>query len=76
MKPAFKIYANSTDITENVRDRLMEMVVTDESGIKSDELRLTLDDRRQTNGAVAALPQIGTSLRGGTYCKDVPIGWF
>ena len=63
MKPAFKIYANSTDITENVRDRLMEMVVTDESGIKSDELRLTLDDRRQTNGAVAALPQIGTSLR-------------
>lgn len=63
MKPAFKIYANSKDITENVRDRLMEMVVTDESRIKSDELRLTLDDRRQTNGAVAALPQIGTSLR-------------
>lgn len=48
--------ANSRDITDAVKDRLLELTITDEAGIKSDQLKLTLDDRRSKNGAVAALP--------------------
>lgn len=63
MRPAFRIYADSVEITEAVKDRLLEMVVIDEAGLQSDELRLTLDDRRRDDGAVAELPQIGTVLK-------------
>jgi len=62
MQPIFRIYANSQEITAAVRDRLIELVVTDEAGIQSDELTLTLDDRRREDGAIAELPRIGTVL--------------
>ena len=62
MQPVFRIYAGSKEITAAIHDRLIEMVVTDEAGIQSDELKLTLDDRRREDGAIAELPKIGTSL--------------
>jgi phage protein D len=61
MRPDFSIQAGSRDITAAVRDRLLELSITDEAGIKSDQLKLTLDDRRQ-NGAVASLPGMGMRL--------------
>lgn len=62
MQPVFRIYAGSNEITSAIRDRLIELVVTDEAGIQSDELKLTLDDRRREDGAIAELPRIGTVL--------------
>lgn len=62
MRPDFSIQAGSRDITQAIRDRLLELSVTDEAGIKSDKLQLTLDDRRRENGAVASLPGMGTRL--------------
>ena len=62
MQPLFRIYAGSQEITAAIRDQLIELVVTDEGGIQSDELKLTLDDRRREDGAIAELPRIGTVL--------------
>jgi uncharacterized protein len=62
MQPAFRIFANQKDITTAVRDRLLEMTITDEAGIKSDQVKITLDDRLRGDGAVAELPDIGTTL--------------
>ena len=62
MQPTFLILADRTDITRAVADRLVELVVTDEAGLSSDTLRLTLDDRRRADGAIAQLPKIGTVL--------------
>ncbi|MFP5340796.1 MAG: phage late control D family protein [Gammaproteobacteria bacterium] len=62
MQPIFCLYADSQEITAAIRDRLIEMMVTDEAGIQSDELKLTLDDRRREDGAIAQLPRIGTVL--------------
>jgi phage protein D len=62
MQPIFRLYADSQEITAAIRDRLIELVVTDEAGIQSDELKLTLDDRRREDGAIAQLPRIGTVL--------------
>jgi uncharacterized protein len=62
MQPAFRIFANQKDITTAVRDRLLEMTITDEAGIKSDQVKITLDDRRRLDGAIAELPRIGTTL--------------
>ena len=62
MQPVFRIYADSVEITTAIRDRLIELTVTDEAGIQSDELKLTLDDRRREDGAIAQLPRIGTVL--------------
>ena len=62
MQPTFLILADRTDITRAVADRLIELVVTDEAGLSSDVVRLTLDDRRRADGAIAQLPKIGTVL--------------
>lgn len=62
MRPAFRIWADRVDVTEAIRDRLIELSVTDEAGVQSDEVRLTLDDRRTASGAIAALPAIGARL--------------
>ena len=62
MQPVFRIYADRVEITAAIRDRLIELVVTDEACIQSDELKLTLDDRRREDGAIAELPKIGTVL--------------
>jgi phage protein D len=37
MQPLFRIYSGSQEITAAIRDRLIELVVTDEAGIQSDE---------------------------------------
>lgn len=62
MQPLFRLYADNHEITAAVRDRLIELVLTDEAGIQSDELKLTLDDRRREDGAIAELPRVGTVL--------------
>ncbi len=62
MRPDFSIHAGSEDVTQAIKDRLLELSVTDEAGIKSDKLKLVLDDRRLSNGSVAALPGMGTKL--------------
>lgn len=52
MTPAFRILADATDardlaaeITAQIRDRFVSLEITDESGLKSDQLKLVLDDR-------------------------------
>lgn len=64
MQPAFKIIAQGRDITALIADRLVELSVTDEAGIKSDKLRIELDDRDQ----LFQLPSKGAVLR-------VSLGW-
>jgi len=58
MTPDFKIIADSQDITAKVRDRLIELRVTDEAGQSSDAVTIALDDR----DSVIALPRKGASL--------------
>ncbi len=45
MRPDFRIESNGRDITEALRDRLVEIRVSDESGSTADTLEITLDDR-------------------------------
>lgn len=79
MKPSFRIRANSVDVTRAIQDRLLELTITDEAGIESDRLELTLDDRRREDGAIASLPTIGTRLEvaiGYAETQIVPMGAF
>jgi len=79
MQPLFQIQADAVDISTAVGDRLIDLVVTDEAGIQSDELKLTLDDRRRADGAIAQLPRIGSVLDVSlTYAGQawVPMGKF
>lgn len=62
MQPRFRIIADRHDVTRAVADRLIELIITDEAGLASDVVRLTLDDRRRADGAIAQLPRIGTQL--------------
>ena len=45
MQPDFRIIADAQDITEVIRDRLLSLRLTDESGTQSDALEIQLDDR-------------------------------
>jgi phage protein D len=45
MNPIFKILADSVDITERIKQRLISIKTTDEAGMKSDTLVIELDDR-------------------------------
>lgn len=45
MTPAFKIVAAGVNITDQISERLLSLVVTDEAGGKSDRVQITLDDR-------------------------------
>lgn len=58
MTPAFRILADSQDITDRIRDRLLSLRVTDEAGIKSDTVEIKLDDR----DALIAWPEHGAEL--------------
>ncbi len=58
MTPAFRILADSQDITDRIRDRLLSLRVTDEAGIKSDTVDIKLDDR----DALIAWPEHGAEL--------------
>ncbi|GHT92797.1 phage late control protein [Betaproteobacteria bacterium] len=58
MKPTFQLLADSQDITDLLRDRLISLRITDKPGIESDECEITVDDR---DGAVA-FPRKGATL--------------
>lgn len=58
MRPAFLILADSVNITTLVADRLVDLVITDKAGVKSDRLQLVLDDRDQR----LELPKTGAKL--------------
>ncbi|MCL6284706.1 contractile injection system protein, VgrG/Pvc8 family [Ruegeria sp. 2012CJ41-6] len=45
MTPAFKVIAAGVNITDQISERLLSLVVTDEAGFKSDRVEITLDDR-------------------------------
>jgi hypothetical protein len=68
MIPDFRIVADSVEITSVIRDRFLELQVTDEAGIESDMVRITLDDRRRDTGAIAELPRVGT-------CLEISLGY-
>ena len=44
MTPNFQVLANSQDITNKLRDRLLSLQITDEVGFRADTLTLQLDD--------------------------------
>ena len=62
MRPVYDILADGTAITEAIADRLVDLSITDEAGIESDTLSLTLDDRPRGDGARAEMPMPGTKL--------------
>ena len=45
MTPDFKIIAAGADITPQIKDRLLSLTVSDEAGLKSDQVEIRLDDR-------------------------------
>ena len=64
MQADFEIIANNNNITEQIRDRLLELKIVDKQGLDSDELEIQLDDR---DGKVEFPPK-GATLR-------VSLGW-
>jgi len=58
MIPDFLIRADSQDVTAVIRDRFMELRVTDVSGVDSDTVEIRLDDR----APAIALPRTGAKL--------------
>ena len=79
MQVAYKIVVNgSKDITALIADRLLSMDITDQAGVRSDRLTLTIDDRDQRlefpkSGArlEVSLGYVGAPLvRMGAYTVD------
>lgn len=78
MQIAYKITADGANITALIADRLLLAEITDEAGVKSDRLTLTLDDRDQRLEFPEAGAKIEVSLgyvgqalvRMGTYTVD------
>ena len=58
--PAFRILANSEDITAAIRDRFKSMRLTDETGTTSDTVEITLADHDPANPI--AVPPTGAEL--------------
>lgn len=58
MKCDYKITAAGTDITKKVKEDLLSLSLTDESGITSDSVKITLDDSKQK----FAIPKKGVKL--------------
>ena len=59
MRPLFTISVDQADITAKIADRLLNLRITDEAGIKSDAASLTLDNR----GSVLAIPRRGVIMQ-------------
>jgi phage protein D len=82
MKPAYKITVNGSNITALVAERLLQLTVVDEAGVKSDRVELVLDDRDQVidkpRTKVKMQVQIGYADRlvdKGTYVvEEVSVG--
>ena len=62
--PCAKIKADGKDLSEVLDTRLMELVVTDRAGMKSDTVEITLADPEPR----IAMPKLGVKL-------DVAIGY-
>lgn len=60
MQPAYRVTANSANITAQIASRLISIEVTDEAGFDSDTLEITLDDTDQTSPL--ELPPTGAEL--------------
>jgi phage protein D len=58
MKPDFKVTADGSDITAAIRDRLVDLRITDEAGEDSDTLEIKLDDR----DGIIELPRTSVEL--------------
>ncbi|WP_035216179.1 phage late control D family protein [Desulfobulbus elongatus] len=58
MTPDFRVTADSKNITEAIRSRLLELRVRDEAGLDSDTCEIRLDDRAPH----IALPRTGAKL--------------
>lgn len=59
MTPVFTISVDGSDITSKIADRLLSLRVSDEAGIKSDTVTLTIDNR---DNAIA-VPRRGVKMR-------------
>jgi phage protein D len=59
MTPDFRIEVDGQDVTGNINDRLLELRITDQEGVKSDRLEFTVDDRDN----LVALPRTGAKVR-------------
>jgi phage protein D len=59
MRPDYKIEANSKDVTEAIRRRLISAEIVDNEGLQSDTFEMTLDDR---DNAVE-LPPTGAEIK-------------
>lgn len=78
MRPAYRIIAEGSDITALVRDRLVSLEITDNAGVVSDRLTLSIDDRderielpRKGAKIEVSLGYIGAPLvRMGRYTVD------
>jgi uncharacterized protein len=60
VRPDYRLIANSTDITATIRDRLIDLRLTDAAGIDSDVLEINLADHL-TNAPIA-MPETGAEL--------------
>lgn len=58
MTPAYSIIAEGNNITSLVRDRFLALEITDQAGVESDRLTLTLDDRDEA----IELPRKGAKI--------------
>lgn len=67
MTPDFSLIVSGDDITGLIRRRLISLTVTDEAGIKSDALDVTLDDR----DARIAVPSPGAVIAVSLGYKEV-----
>jgi uncharacterized protein len=78
MRVAYKIIADGSDITALIADRLLSAEITDQAGVKSDRLTLTIDDRDERLSFPEAGAKIEVSLgyvgktlvKMGTYTVD------
>ncbi|AWM89123.1 phage tail protein [Microvirga sp. 17 mud 1-3] len=60
MTPAFRLVANSADITAAILDRFVSLTLTDEAGMESDTFEVTLADHDPL--APIAMPATGAEL--------------
>jgi phage protein D len=60
LNPTFRVLADSADVTAGIKDRLVSMRVTDEAGISSDVLEITLADHDPM--APLSIPRTGAEL--------------
>jgi uncharacterized protein len=64
MQPYYRVIADSKDVTDAIRDRLLSLSITDAAGMDSDVLEIALDDRDR----IIAIPRRGAEL-------DVSLGY-